>query len=111
MSLYVDYYVYTGGAHGMTARQPYTFDLATGNVLTLKEAAEGNANYVPIINAEIAKQIKVRKLELLTPFKTIEADRPFYLNHNGLVIYFEQYEYTPYAAGMPEFVIPLKAFR
>lgn len=111
LSLYVDYYEYTGGAHGGTVRVPYTFDLATGNVLSLKDAAKGNANYVSIINAEIAKQIKARNMELLVPFKTIEPDRPFYLNRNGLVIYFEQYEYTAYAYGMPEFVIPLSAFQ
>lgn len=110
LSLYVDYYEYTGGAHGNTVRVPYTFDLSTGNVLTLKDAAKGNTDYVSIINAQIDKQIKENKIELLTPFKTIEADRPFYLNHNGLVIYFEQYEYTAYVYGMPEFVIPLKLF-
>lgn len=110
LSLYVDYYEYLGGAHGGTFRVPYTFDLSTGDTLTLKEAAKGNADYVKIINAEIEKQIKARDLPLLVPFETIEPDRAFYLNHNGLVIYFEQYEYTPYAAGMPEFVIPLTSF-
>lgn len=111
LSLYVDYYEYTGGAHGGTVRVPYTFDLSTGTLLTLKEAAGNNADYVKIINAAIREGIKKQNLEpLLNPFETIEPDRPFYLNHNGLVVYFEQYEYTPYAAGMPEFVIPLKSF-
>jgi len=30
LSLYVDYYSYTGGAHGSVARVTYTFDLKTG---------------------------------------------------------------------------------
>lgn len=110
LSLYVDYYVDFGGAHGVTSRVPYTFDLSTGNVLTLKEVAN-NANYVSIINSKIKEQIKERKLELITPFETIEADRDFFLNRNGVVVYFTQYEYTPYAAGMPEFVIPYSAFQ
>lgn len=111
LSLYVDYDVYLGGAHGMIARVPYTFDLSTGKVLTLKEAANNNANYVSIINSKIKEQIKERKLELLNPFTSIEADRDFFLNRNGVVIYFTQYEYTPYAAGMPEFTIPYTAFQ
>ncbi|WP_127575913.1 stalk domain-containing protein [Paenibacillus barengoltzii] len=110
LSLYVDYYVDFGGAHGVTSRVPYTFDLSTGNVLTLKEVAN-NTNYVSIINSKIKEQIKERKLELITPFETIEADRDFFLNRNGVVVYFTQYEYTPYAAGMPEFVIPYAAFQ
>ncbi|MBB6637738.1 stalk domain-containing protein [Cohnella thailandensis] len=112
LSLYVDYYVYSGGAHGGTLRVPYTFDLATGSLLTLKEAAKGNPNYVSIINNAIKAQLKSRGLDqdLIAPFETIEPDRPFYLNHNGLVIAFQQYEYLPYAAGIQEFVIPLKSF-
>ncbi|MDG0807969.1 stalk domain-containing protein [Cohnella rhizosphaerae] len=112
LSLYVDYYVYTGGAHGGTHRVPYTFDLKTGELLSLKDiAGAGGADYVSIINNAIQAQIKQRKLELLTPFKSIEADRPYFLSHGSLVIYFEQYEYTPYAAGMPEFAVPLTAFK
>ncbi|MEK0317756.1 PdaC/SigV domain-containing protein [Cohnella sp. 56] len=111
LSLYFDYYVYTGGAHGGIERVPYTFDLDTGNILTLKQAALGNDKYVSIINEAILKQIKQQKLELLVPFKSIEPDRPFYLKHGAIAIYFSQYEYTPYAAGMPEFSIPFGAFR
>jgi len=111
LSLYVDYYIYTGGAHGTTARVPYTFDLATGNQLKLKDVTGGNEKYVSIINAKIAGQIKARGLALLNPFKTIEPDRDFFLKHNGVVVYFGQYEYTPYAAGMPEFEIPFADFK
>ncbi|MFC3804361.1 PdaC/SigV domain-containing protein [Cohnella sp. GCM10012308] len=111
LSLYVDYYVYLGGAHGGTERVPYTFDLKTGNLLTLKDVAGGSADYVPIINRAIQTQIKERKLDLLAPFKTIEADRPFFMKNGAVVVYFEQYEYTPYAAGMPEFAVPLSAFK
>ncbi len=110
LSLYVDYYIYTGGAHGTTARVAYTFDLKTGKPLTLADVAGGNDKYVSIINDHIQSQIKARGIALLNPFKTIEPDRDFFLKHNGVVVYFTQYEYTPYAAGMPEFEIPFAAF-
>ncbi|MFC4599858.1 stalk domain-containing protein [Cohnella hongkongensis] len=111
LSLFVDYHSYTGGAHGLTARVPYTFDLKTGKLLTLKDVTEGNGNYVSIINDTIQRQIKARGIVLLNPFKTIEPDRDFFLKHNGVVVYFSEYEYTPYAAGMPEFETPFSAFR
>lgn len=110
LSLYVDYYIYTGGAHGITVREPYTFDLSTGSLLTLKEAAI-NEKYVSIINSEILSQIKARNIMMLNPFATIEADRDFFLRHSGVVVYFEQYEYTPYAEGMPEFEVSYDKFR
>lgn len=110
LSIHMDYYIYLGGAHGDPIRVPYTFDLATGNVLSLKDVVQGNANYVSIINKHIKEQIKTRKMSLLAPFETIEADRNFFLNRNGVVIYFEPYEYTSFAEGMPQFVIPYSAF-
>jgi hypothetical protein len=30
----------------------------------------------------------------------------FYLSREGLVIYYQQYDIAPYAAGIPTFVIP-----
>ncbi|MCD9020379.1 PdaC/SigV domain-containing protein [Cohnella silvisoli] len=111
LSLYVDYYIYTGGAHGSTARVPYTFDLKTGNLLTLKDATGNHDKYVSIINSKIKSQIKARGIYLLNPFETIEPDRDYFLKHNGLVIFFGQYEYTPYAEGMPEFEIPFSDFK
>ncbi|MGO4547568.1 stalk domain-containing protein [Paenibacillus sp. 2TAB23] len=110
LSLYVDYYIDLGGAHGSTIRVPYTFDLSTGETVSLKQAANNNANYVSIINKNINDQIKARKLDLIAPFEGIKADRPYYLRHGAIVISFEQYEYTAYALGMPEFAIPLKVF-
>jgi hypothetical protein len=111
LSLYVDYYQDLGGAHGITFRVPYTFDLTTGNVLTLKDVTNNNANYVSIINSKIKAEIKKQELALISPFESIEADRDFFLNRNGVVIYFSLYEYTPYVAGIPEFVIPYAAFQ
>ncbi|MCZ8520426.1 MULTISPECIES: stalk domain-containing protein [Paenibacillus] len=111
LSLYVDQYQYTGGAHGGTARRGYTFDLKTGELLTLKAAAADHPDYVSIINRTIQNNIKDTELYLLTPFETIQPDRNYYLSHEGIVIYFQQYEYTPYAAGMPEFIIPYSAFK
>ncbi|MFB9274032.1 stalk domain-containing protein [Cohnella cellulosilytica] len=110
LSLYVNYYIYTGGAHGSTARVTYTFDLKTGKQLTLADAAGGNEKYVSIINDHIQSQLKARGIGLLNPFKTIEPDRDFFLKHNGIVVFFTEYEYTPYAAGMPEFEVPFSAF-
>ncbi|OBZ11256.1 MULTISPECIES: stalk domain-containing protein [Bacillales] len=110
VSLYVDYYSYLGGAHGMTERVSYTFDLMTGEELKLEDVTSGNLNYTSIIDASIREQIKARKLLLISPFEGIKPDRDFYLKHGAVVIAFGQYEYTSYAEGMPEFAIPFKAF-
>ncbi|MGE8203258.1 DUF3298 and DUF4163 domain-containing protein [Heyndrickxia sp. NPDC080065] len=103
-------YSYTGGAHGMTDQIAYTINMKTGKQLTLKDAAKGDSNYKEIINKVIKKQIKERKIDLIEPFKSISKNQKFYLQGDQIVVYFDLYEYTPYAAGIPEFKIPLTAF-
>ncbi|MFX3635868.1 MAG: stalk domain-containing protein [Candidatus Pristimantibacillus sp.] len=111
LSIYMDYYIYLGGAHGDPIRVPYTFDLATGAELSLQDVVQGRTDYVSIINQNIKAQIKNRQLSLQVPFETIEKNRKYFLNRNGIVIYFEPYEYTSFADGMPQFVIPYSAFK
>lgn len=99
-----------GGAHGMTDQIAYTINMKTGKLYTLKEVAKEDPKYKAKINAIIKKQIKQRKLDLIEPFKTISNNQSFYLQGDHLVVYFGLYEYTPYAAGIPEFKIPLNTF-
>ena len=41
----------------------------------------------------------------IAPFNTIRDDHDLYLSNNGVVIYFQQYEHWPYAAGIQEFPV------
>ncbi|MBD0383339.1 PdaC/SigV domain-containing protein [Paenibacillus sedimenti] len=111
LSMHFDTYQYTGGAHGMYDMEAHTFDLSTGEEITLKQAALGDPNYKQIINEEIKKQIKERDYVLLEPFETISDDQRFFLLDNDIVVYFALYEYTPYALGIPEFSIPVSRFK
>jgi inhibitor of cysteine peptidase len=42
-------------------------------------------------------------------FETVGDHPGFYLSGAGIVFYFQQYEYFPYAAGIQEFTIPYGA--
>jgi len=116
LSVTVDYYQYTGGAHGGTERRPYNYDLETGQELSLQDLFKTGVDYKPIINQDVAAQIKTSPVkEYFTipgmEFKTIDDNQPFYLTDGGLVIYFGQYEIAPYVAGIPEFQIPFSLFK
>lgn len=90
----------------MTVQSSHTFNLKTGQVYTLKDLFDGD-DYVAIINREIKKQIREKRLAeaLFEPFQSIKANQDFYLTNNALVVYFQLYEYFPYAFGIPEFKI------
>lgn len=107
LSIPVDISSYTGGAHGMTVRKSNNFDIHTGQKLLLKDLFNERYNYKvifdDIINAEINKN-KDNYFE--GSFKGIKEDSDYFLNNKGIVVYFQLYEIAPYAAGMPEFLIP-----
>lgn len=112
LSFYVDYYTYTGGAHGMTDRVAYNFDLNTGRELALSDLFAPGTDYCAIINERVRSLIRLDPepyFEGDSGFKGIKADQRFYLENGSLMVYFLQYEIAPYAAGIRTFPIPLPA--
>lgn len=95
-------------------------DQRTGQVLSLADLFEPEANYLfPIsreIKAQMAEQMKAGEGSYFLPggiwsdeecFQSIQPDQNFYVNDSGqLVIVFAEYEVAPGSMGTPEFVIP-----
>ncbi|NGZ77148.1 PdaC/SigV domain-containing protein [Saccharibacillus alkalitolerans] len=97
-------YAFYGGAHGGTLQTGYNFDLKTGKEVTLSQLLKANPNYRGAIDKKIAAEFKKQGSLLETDgFKTIGSDPNFYVKNGGFTIFFQQYEYTPYAAGIPSF--------
>ncbi|HEY8422585.1 MAG TPA: DUF3298 domain-containing protein [Thermoclostridium sp.] len=94
-----------GGAHPMTVTKSLTMDTGTGEDYSLNQLF--NPGYMDIINAEIRRQIKERDIPILDSFKGISPDQDYYVSDHTIVIYYQLYELSPYAAGFPYFPIPL----
>ncbi|NLJ99991.1 MAG: DUF4163 domain-containing protein [Clostridia bacterium] len=114
LSLAVETYQYSGGAHGGTHVDFYNFDIRTGRLLMLSDLFQDDVDYISVINEEIEKQIADQResgediyFDGDMGFQSIEANHPFYINDNQLILHFSQYEIAPYATGMPEFALPL----
>lgn len=112
LSLYINYYQYTGGAHGLTTRKGYNINLKDGTFLTLEDLFKKGTPYKEIIDEEISKQIDENK-EMFFPseFKGISPEQQFYIDGENVVIFFQAYEIAPYAAGLPEFKISFDKFK
>ncbi|MDP4099471.1 DUF4163 domain-containing protein [Paenibacillus sp. P96] len=102
ISLIIDDYFYYGGAHGSTARIGYTFSLADGKQLGLGDVLKANPDYKKTLNNKLLKKVPASN-GYLGDFKGLSNQPDFYVTGNGIVIFFQQYEYTAYAAGIPEF--------
>ncbi|MEK4886161.1 S-layer homology domain-containing protein [Bacillus sp. FSL W8-1127] len=108
-------YSYMGGAHGLYDYTSYNFETSSGKQYhTLKEYFGNSSDYVSVINNEIRKKIYQRQLTDPYYFENFDSIDPetdrFYLTNKGVGVYFSLYEYTSFAEGIPEFVIPYSYF-
>lgn len=95
-----------GAAHGLTALKAMTFDVQSGKNYELADLFINNSNYVNRINKVIKEEMVEKDIPLLVEFETIDKKQDFYLTKDALIVFFQLYEYTPYAYGIPEFTIP-----
>ena len=109
LSILVSNYLYLGGAHGNDLRSAYTFDLRTGEQLSFEGLMTGDSEWrAPInksIRAEIDNRAQTDGLLEYAEFEDVGAAPAYYLTHDAIVFYFQEYEYFPYAAGIQEFFI------
>lgn len=116
LSLYFDQYEYTGGAHGLTIRYSDTWDLLRSRKMEVNELFKSELNYQDFIYQEIIQDIegKVGSEEYMyfDDYKKLVKDKfkpnNFYLDKEGIVIFYQAYDIAPYASGIPTFTIPYK---
>jgi hypothetical protein len=107
LSLVTEQYAYTGGAHGITLRQAYTFSLKDGKTLLLGDLFGANPSYKKQLNAKLTKLLKADG-GYLGGFTGLNTEKYFYLKEGKVVLFFQLYEYTAYAAGFPEYTFSFK---
>lgn len=107
---------YWGGAHPISFVESQNFDINTSQMLTLgKLFKQDEASALDLVLDIIAQQIKEIGIEELYLFDDVfdylrESfyEEDFYIDGQDLVLYFQNYAIAPYAAGFPEFRIPLE---
>lgn len=109
VSLYIEEYTFMGGAHGSTIRTSDTWDFATGKRLYLKDLCEdaGKESVSRNIKQQISLLLKTSPDTFFDGYEKLVSDtlnlNSFFLAPEGIMIYFQQYDIAPYAAGFPEF--------
>ncbi len=101
LSIVTDQYEYTGGAHGGTMREGHTFSLKDGKQIELKDLLKAEPNY----KQKLDKMLKESTKELAFPDAPGgPTEKPnFFVSESGIVIFYQQYEIAPYAAGIPTY--------
>lgn len=110
LSIILNFYEYTGGAHGSYYLDSYNVNTRTNEIYgSFSSLFDSKSNYKTVIREKINKLIDSEKeMYFEDAKKTVAAknsDYKFYIDGNQLVIYFDLYELRPYAGGMPFFSI------
>ncbi|HEY4430138.1 MAG TPA: DUF4163 domain-containing protein [Paenibacillus sp.] len=101
LSVVVDQYGYSGGAHGGTLRTGHTFSLKDGKKIELKDLLKAEPNY----KQKLDKMLKASTKDIAFPESTggLTENPAFFVSESGLAIFYQQYEIAPYAAGIPTY--------
>ena len=105
---------FTGGSHGISSRQPITFDAYTGREITINDMTDDYVGLCRAVETEILRQIRERtektgKNELFGDYEEVIPqwiNRSVFFEEEGLQVVFGAYDIAPYAAGEQAFHIP-----
>ena len=113
LSLTYDDTSFMGGAHGYTGRYGHTFDIRTGQELTLADLAD---NYDAFLSAAVEQLRDISYGAEYAAYGLNEGyeeqlaglfrEGNWYFNDEGLVLITNPYELASYAAGLIEFTLP-----
>lgn len=114
LSLALNHYEFTGGAHGNFFAMGYTFDLNTGDLLTLdKIITQGSLLAISkICEKRILEIFEAESLSdagMFEDYIDLTADQDFFLLSDALVFQFDPYEIAPYSMGNIEVEIPFES--
>ena len=108
----VETYAYTGGAHPNSNLSFYTFDRATGRMLTLEDMVADTTALLGVVESAFRHQQKLLPEVNLEDQGYFLRDGHFFLPANvgtsrkGLVFYYNPYEIAAYAVGPIQVTVP-----
>ena len=109
LSLKLNTYYYSGGAHGMSYINSITMNIKTGKIDEFKDLFKDNVNYdekiTQIILDEIEKSSNIYFDNYKETILSKNGEYNYYIDGDKLVIYFDLYDIAPYVAGIPRFSI------
>lgn len=91
----------------MTWQTGHTIDLVSAQRLLLPDLFRTGSNYAERLNRFVREQGAAKNLPMWE-YKGIGTDSAFYLNDDGIVLFFQPYEVAPYSEGIVRMMIPYR---
>lgn len=117
ISVIMNCYEFTGGAHPNSVRAAYTFDAQTGEKLSLeavvKDLDEAQNMTTEFLTEKLAEQEQEEGMlfdDYRNYIQDILTDNTWYLDQEGFHIIINEYIVSPHAAGIQEMTMPYNEY-
>ena len=117
VSIKVEKYAFTGGAHGISMTEFVVCDLNLRKRLELNDIFKEGARE----NLDALLDKKLRRLNGITPEEKLneagffvdkmEATENFYINKDGIGFFYNIYHIAPYSSGTTELLVPFREIK
>jgi len=108
LSIQLNIYSYTGGAHGNYFVIPVTVNTKTGEFYEFKDLFKDSKKSIETIENRLIQTMDKNPENYFAEYKETVKDKKgdfcFYIDGNKLVVYFDLYDIAPYVAGMHHFI-------
>lgn len=109
IALYWEEY-FKGAAHGMHGTVYYTFDMQTGNRVSITDVTGKTPEEVCEIIAPFVEVIAMWGIDEEDWQAMLLEEKRFFLSEEGIGIHFDPYEIHGFAQGEQEIIVPYEAF-
>ncbi len=116
VSIALEVYAFSGGAHGSTIIKTFNYDVKNRKFISLSDLYAGTPGYLSIVSDAAIAQLRQQQGDTgIDGFSGMLADgaspkpenfEAFTFSDELITIYFQQYQVGPYALGIPKVTLP-----
>jgi hypothetical protein len=107
LSVQLNNYTYSGGAHGMSYIIPLTINIKTGEIYEFKDLFKDDKPFKQRFENKLIKTIAKNPENYFPEYeqsiKDKNGDFNFYIDGDKIIVYFDLYDIAPYASGIQYF--------
>ncbi|OIQ19338.1 MAG: hypothetical protein BM557_06440 [Flavobacterium sp. MedPE-SWcel] len=112
INVVIEYYTFTGGAHGNAGIQSLLFDPKTGHHFANREIFNDLKGFTDYAEKKFRKQLNIEAMDSINSTGLLFEDGKFSLPNSilftdkGVMLYYNAYEISSYSEGTKELVLP-----
>lgn len=113
LNIKLEYYVFTGGAHGYFGVKSFIFDIPSGRQLTKQDLFADLENFTLLVENKFRNKFQIDLTQNINSTGFMFENDSFHLSENifitedSILLVYNTYEIASYADGIQELIIPL----